>query len=350
MLTKFDKYVEEGLISRKVSPCGKLVLFDYTEKCQFEKAWDEITLNARGTVYELSTGAVIARAFPKFFNFSELTPERQSQLLHQKFTVAEKMDGSLGIVYFYDGEWRVNTRGSFVSDQAIKAKEMLQPHHKQYMVEGLTYLIEIIYPENRIVVDYNGEEKLVFLACLHNDGTEWKGGNGFEHWAKEYKLTSVAEIIVKLKELSFNEEGYVVKFADGTRAKFKGDEYVKMHRIVTGMSPLVLWESMKAGKVCRELLASIPEEFRPTYEKMTEKLEQNYSNLYNNVEKHCFYISVKAFDNKSVTLCLPENKRTVGIYTKENPHELNCFVFPWITKKGLDEMIRKEIKPKGNVL
>ena len=126
MLSKFDKYVEDGLISRKVSPCGRLVLFDYTEKCQFSKAWDEITLNARGTVYELATGEVVARAFPKFFNFSELSEEKQSQLLSQKFTVAEKMDGSLGIVYFYDGEWRVNTRGSFVSDQAVKGLELLK--------------------------------------------------------------------------------------------------------------------------------------------------------------------------------------------------------------------------------
>ena len=81
MLERFDKYVEAGLISRKVSPCGKLVLFDYTEKCQFEKAWDEITLNSRGSVYELSTGKLVARAFSKFFNWSELTDYTKGTLL-----------------------------------------------------------------------------------------------------------------------------------------------------------------------------------------------------------------------------------------------------------------------------
>ena len=74
-LEKFQPYVEKGLIRQVISPCKRLILWNYTDHCTYERAWDEITLNARGTVYEIATGKVIARAFPKFFNFSELNPK-----------------------------------------------------------------------------------------------------------------------------------------------------------------------------------------------------------------------------------------------------------------------------------
>ena len=45
-----------------ISPCGRLILWNYTDLCTYERAWDEVTLNARGTVYEIETGKVIARA------------------------------------------------------------------------------------------------------------------------------------------------------------------------------------------------------------------------------------------------------------------------------------------------
>lgn len=347
-LSKFAKYVADGLISRKVSPCGRLVLFDYTEKTQWEKAWDEVTLNARGTVYELSTGAIVAQSFPKFFNFSELTLEKQSQLLAQKFSVQEKMDGSLGIVYFYDNEWHVNTRGSFVSDQAVKGLEMLQKLEKQFLIPGVTYLVEIIYPENRIVVDYSGEEKLVLLSAFNKSGSELPiGGTVFKHKAKEYTLSSVPEILAKLKELSFNEEGYVVRFQDGTRVKFKGEEYVKMHRIISGMSPLVLWESMKDGKVSTELLASIPEEFREQYEKMAADLELKYWGQKEQIDVYMSFLLGNICVEEGVT---PENRKALGLYLKNNDSELAPFVFPAFLGKGLDEMIKREIRPTGNVI
>jgi len=348
MLSRFDKYVEQGLISKKISTCGKLVLFDYTEKCQWEKAWDEVTLNARGSVYELSTGNIVARAFPKFFNFSELSPERQTELMSQRFTVAEKMDGSLGIIYFYDGEWRVNTRGSFESDQAKKGLELLEPFMGNLSINK-TYLVEIIYPENRIVVDYKGEEKLVFLTSFDTKNGAEDSLHAFDSEAKTYDFSDLGQLQKKLKELPFNEEGYVVKFEDGTRAKFKGDEYVKMHRIKSGLSPLTLWESMKDGKVCSKLMASIPEEFSDPYKEIAKKLEKNYEELEYNIGMYCKKISYEALNKKQFDL-LPEDRKNLGLYLKENDHPYNIYVFSFFLQKGLDGLIMKAIRPTGNLL
>ena len=136
---ELDLLTNRGLLRKVTSSCGNLVLYNYTDQCTFERLWNEHTINSRGTVYEVSTGKLVARAFPKFFNFSELSENKQKEILNSKyFNTYEKLDGSLGIIYFYDGEWRVNTRGSFSSDQAIKGKELLDKLDTSQLFKELT--------------------------------------------------------------------------------------------------------------------------------------------------------------------------------------------------------------------
>lgn len=344
-LSIFNPYIEKGLIKRQVSPCGRLVLFDYTEKCQYERAWDDVTLNARGTVYELSTGKVVARAFPKFFNWSELDEEEQNRLLNSLyFTVDEKMDGSMILLYYYDGEWRTNTRGSFTSDQAIKAKELLSNYNTDILDTKCSYILEVIYPENRIVVDYQDEEKLVLLAIFdltHGERSIYNSIHNFPK-PKRFNFYSIHEVLDHLKDLTYNEEGYVVRFSDRTRVKFKGDEYVKMHRIVTGISPLVLWESMSNGKVSKELLISIPEEFRSIYEDMSKDLERNYKLVKDEVEDSF----------KSIYSLFGNNRKEIGLFLAKNDILYSKMIFPRLLEKynKLDQMIMREIRPTGNIL
>ncbi len=350
MLELLDSYVKKGLLSKKISPCGLLALYDYTEKCQFDKEWDEVTLNHRGTVYELETGDVVARAFPKFFNFSELNPEEQKTKLQSKnFSVYEKMDGSLGIVYWWKGEWRVNTRGSFTSDQAIKGLEMLNKLRTGAMNIFCTYLVEIIYPANRIVVDYKGQEKLMFLSCIENKNGKEHRDHPLENEAIKYDFNSISEVLAKLKTLPFNEEGYVVQFEDGSRAKFKGDEYVEMHRLISGLSPLTIWERMENGEVSKDFLATIPEEFRPQYEEIAQCLESTHLTLKSKISERFQYV---VRDNGLIDTPAEERRKSLGLYLKDYPHELNDFMFPVLLAKYdvIDKMIKKAIRPNGNKL
>jgi hypothetical protein len=79
------------------------------------------------------------------------------------------MDGSLGILFYYRGEWVVTTRGSFTSDQAIRAKKILDEKYNLDLFNWKhTYLFEIIYPENRIVVRYDYED-LIFISAFIKD-------------------------------------------------------------------------------------------------------------------------------------------------------------------------------------
>lgn len=347
--TELDKLVEQGYLRKQVSPCGKLFLLDYTDKCTYERKWNKHTENNRGTVYEITTGKVISRPYKKFYNFGELTVSRQRNLLKSKeFLVLEKLDGSMIQAFYYNNKWNFATRGSFTSDQAKKAEEIVlknYSNHFDHLRKDVTLLFEVIYPENRIVVDYNKEEDIKLTAVFHTESGEELLVNyeqNFFNTCKKFTFNSIQEVLDKLKTLTYNEEGYVVRFSDGTRVKFKGDEYVKMHRIITGLSPLTLWETMKDGKVSEELLASIPEEFSQTYIDMVKQLECNYKNVLNEVKDS--YRSI-------LSVCGNDNKE-IGLFLKKNDIPYSHMIFPLHNGKEdvLDYLITKEIRPTGNKL
>ena len=64
------------------------------------------------------------------------------------------------------GVWILATRGSFTSPQAIKGRELLEKYDYNRLAKDYTYLFEIIYPENRIVCNYDFED-LILLGMIH---------------------------------------------------------------------------------------------------------------------------------------------------------------------------------------
>ena len=65
-------------------------------------------------------------------------------------------------------------------------------------------------------------------------------------------------------------------YDDGTRVKFKYDEYVKLHKIVSDFKPKNVVELMKSGGNVDELIASLPDEFRQELIDVKEKTEKKY--------------------------------------------------------------------------
>ena len=89
---------------------------------------------------------------------------------YKSFEAFEKLDGSMGVLYIMpDGEKAIASRGSFVSDQAKFATEYLNEKYSEVrFLPQYTYLFEIIYPENRIVLDYGNKKEIVLLAIREN--------------------------------------------------------------------------------------------------------------------------------------------------------------------------------------
>jgi RNA ligase len=289
MLEKLNKYHDEGLLQKQHHPTLPLTIWNYSPKVQYERLWDEVTLQTRGLVTD-DEGNIVARPFKKFFNYEELEP---GQIPNERFDVFEKLDGSLGILFNYKGEWVLATRGSFTSDQAKRGWEILQKYDYKRLIEDKTYLFEIIYKENRIVVDYDYED-LIMLGVIDNaDGYEYKifdervhlEGVRFVNMYRNLgfkfvkKYDGIQDYTTLKNIIKDDEEGFVIRFESGLRMKIKGSEYVRLHRILTNISNRDIWEYLKDGKPMGDILEKVPDEFYDWVKETKNNLENEFNKL-----------------------------------------------------------------------
>jgi len=280
-----DRYVSEGWLTSQTHPTLPLAIYNYTQSTQYEGHWDDVTLACRGIIVDTETGNVIVRPLPKFFNYEEIpdeVPWEESEYVY----IQKKMDGSFGILFKYRGEWVMSTRGSFTSDQAIKGLEIIKSKYNlDDFIEQVAYLVEIVYPENLIVVNYGGDERIFFLSSVPNfHFSQWDKKNSQEfHWnlslalfkSSGIKKEDIVEtfgiyenlgysLYEKLKSMNTpNEEGYVLRFYPSNfRCKIKFEDYIRLHRIVTQISSYDIWENLKEnGKLPEKFLENVPDEF-----------------------------------------------------------------------------------------
>jgi hypothetical protein len=276
-----NKYYEEGLVYKQVHPTLPLTIWNYSEKVQYEGLFDDITLQTRGLVTD-DKGNVVARPYQKFFNMEEGKHTPTSE-----FEVQEKLDGSLGILFNYNNEWVFATRGSFTSEQSIKGFEMLKNYNYKKLHKGYTYLFEILYNENRIVVKYPFED-LVLLGMietktgyevdLYGEGNDVRLKNlvsnlGFKVVKKYDGINDYSALKDMIKD---NEEGFVVKFSNGNRMKIKGKEYLRLHKLMTNVSTTAIWEMLSKGSDVLELLKDVPDEFYNKIKMYVSDLKYTY--------------------------------------------------------------------------
>jgi len=337
MLEKLNQYYEDGLLYKQVHPSLPLTIWNYTEKVQYENLWDEVTLMCRGLVTD-DTGDIVATPFQKFFNIEEGKFEPT-----EKFEVYEKMDGSLGIVFWYRGQWVVATRGSFTSDQANKAREILRKYNTDIMFRHLTFCFEIIYPENRIVLDYGNDEKLVLLGTFDKNGKEmdveiWSQW-GFDvvkkyDGIKDYK---------QLKEMVKNDqEGFVVKFSNGDRIKVKGVEYLRLHKIMTNVTTTGIWEYLKNGEDVMELLKDVPDEFYKKIENYIKDLRYYYFQISEDVGKKFDGMMYGKYNDKEPIT----DRKEFAEWVLTQPKHMSGILFRMFDKKDYSEIIWNLIRPE----
>ena len=335
-------YIEQGLINEQKHPeCEALRIFNYTQKCQFSKAWDDVTKHCRGLIMNVETGEIIARPFPKFFNYEEHIANGWP-LPDEAPVVYTKFDGSLGILYWLDGTPYVATRGSFTSEQARWATEFFRQFNKywfDFFDPTKTYLFEIIYPQNRIVVDYKGYEGLALLAKI-----DTKTGVSLpldDAHALPPIIRTPDSILFhsyeRLKKLnSENREGFVLHYRKAdVRVKVKFDDYVRLHRIMTGLSVKSVWEMLRDG--VDPLTEDIPDEMHVWLKGVIENLKDKYVSL----EKMCLglYYSVKDMATR---------KEQANFILNQFYFTAPDVVFQMLDHKDYQATIWRHVKPRGS--
>lgn len=258
-IAALDERVAAKLIARKEHPTLEGVrLYNYTPVAQFSQAWDEHILQARGLV-TAADGKILARPFSKFFNHDE---REEVYPWDKPFEVTAKMDGSMFLAARTEaGDLITATRGSFDSTQARWAREMIQD--REAFEVGLTYVFELIHPQNRIVVDYGDMRDLVLLGVIETaTGEEVPRSNPLGRASVgHYYFAGIQDGTGLLALETPNAEGFVVRFCDGRRVKVKFAEYRRLHRIITGVSTKTIWEALRDGNDLAEILDRVPDEF-----------------------------------------------------------------------------------------
>jgi len=379
-----NDYIERGLVIKQVHPTLPLSIYNYSRTCQYGGLWDEITLACRGLVLD-NEGNVIAKPFPKFFNYEEHTAE---EIPNELFDVYEKMDGSLGICFYYEreltyveryklwfngnyetgmeyceeivpnfddpyfhptpttkGEWHIATRGSFVSEQAVKGKELLGKYNFHKLHTGYTYLFEIIYKENRIVCDYDFEDVVLLGVIntktgievnLHSDTEDVRIQNIVKNIGLNVvtRYNTFGEGFDELKrEISNSKEGYVIRFRNGMRMKIKGDEYVRLHRILTNFSTTDIWELLRTGGNLDEFLDRVPDEFDNWVRLTMLELQSQFESIkFRSVTDFEYYKIQSNGDKKEFALLIKNN-------------DYRSILFAMWDGKSYDDTIWKMIKP-----
>lgn len=341
------KAIGDGFVRRQVHPSQPLAILNYTERCVYERAWSDLTRRCRGLIYNTATLAVAARPFEKFFNYSE--HEEATLSLDEPVVISDKMDGSLAICYRgTDGLLAIATRGSFASEQALHATRVLRERYPGFEpLDGYTELFEIVYPGNRIVVDYGAEDDLFYLGSVeiatgrsygpYPPGTvaaNEKGWTGPR--ACVFDGSTLAEALAMPPRK--NAEGIVVMYhRTGQRVKIKQDDYVALHRLITGMNARVVWEKLDQGLTADDLCEGIPEEFWPWVRQVAAELEGEYQRI----------AGAAAAEYRQILAALPDGwtRKDFALAMVQSPNR--AWLFNLLDERDPRPGIWRTLKPSG---
>ena len=364
-LDLLESEVAAGYVNRRLNyGYEPLAILNYGPTVQYERRWNDVTMKSRGLIYNTETMEVVSRAFDKFFNWDDSSvqyPPAGSMVLSTKF------DGSLGILYRDQYALKIATRGSFQSEQAVHASEKLYwdlyRDTEEYWVAydtslktdlsrlldaNKTPVFEIIYPGNRIVVDYRGADRLVLLDVIDNV----TGHSDFEafdalRWEDkaEKRLIAGGFSDTLAHDIPTGEEGFVLYFPHtGFRTKMKSAEYVELHRVVTGLSKKSVWEMIGQGKTAKQIKDNIPDELFEFVDNTISELRLKQYEILDEIGEAWFDITADDIEMKIMT------RKQFASKVQKYPH-LRGYLFNILDGKTEEEIADKvwnTLKPVGD--
>lgn len=350
----FDACLIAGFVSERAHPLyPELRILNYTPKAQFENEWNDVTTASRGLIYNADTHLVLARPFKKFFNYGQ--GEAEFDLNARVYHVADKLDGSLGIGYrLPTGEWAIATRGSFDSEQARHATAWLAQHPDvtawmDWEEEwGCTPLFEIIYPENRIVVDYGDRDALIALGSVEiQDGHYHSTPAAPERAAAFADLSTLREALAA--PVRPNSEGMVVWTDPWTAVKIKQADYVELHRIVTGLNRKAIWREVQLGpESFKAFLAQLPDELYAWAIGVAQELNEQFGARMWEIDQNYLDLQDRIDVMRECALEYEPTRAWIAGYIKSSfAPQFHGYMFSLLDGRDISEKIWRELEPKG---
>ena len=224
---------------------GRYIVFDYLLN-DSKTFYNDVSLEMRGIAFCSETGKILSRPYHKFFNYGERNPETKDNIFKNKYTIYEKLDGSMvRTIWFGPGDYVLGTRAGETeySDMATawikqnpERKEKYDNIIEYFCSRGYTLIFEFCSRVNQIVIDYP-ETDLVLTGIRHNITGEYldvrDSGLVFDiSVVQEWSSEEPAKLISHVKGL-IGQEGVIVVGANGIdRVKIKADDYCLKHHAI----------------------------------------------------------------------------------------------------------------------
>lgn len=258
-MLEVQKYLKEKTLEDLKSELGikvtehdslPLIILNY-DQIESPKT-HKIVRECRALVLHKETFEVVARSFPRFFNWGEVQ-EEMKLFDFSSVSIQSKEDGSLALLYYFDGHWRVNTRGSFAQDvmqnqnhtwEAAICKALKNDNLDtacQNLDTNVTYVCEFCSPWNKIVRRYEQPCLYLLSAFVTKTGKELsKQECNLTAFASNmlrpevYNFCTIEDIQLYLQEKAEKDptyEGVVIRDANGLRYKIKSATYLGLHKL-----------------------------------------------------------------------------------------------------------------------
>jgi hypothetical protein len=299
--------------ARRHGKYENLVLLKYGIDAAF---MNPMVRECRGIILDEAKGwEVVSRAFDKFGNEGEgYVPEIDWSTAR----VQEKLDGSLCVLYHYDGAWHVATSGSPDASGDVQRAGVHQENafEKGYSFASyfwdtfnasngrlpqntdLCFAFELMGPLNRIVVVHEKAWLRLLAARDRETGKQYFPEDVAYHVniepVRSFPLTSLAEIVASFEHISpVSQEGYVVVDGNFNRVKIKHPGYVALHHAKDGMGPKAFVQIARTGEV-GEVISAFPEfqpliaEARAKYDALVTAVKGDYARLRDIPEQKAF--------------------------------------------------------------
>lgn len=267
-----------------------------------------IRRECRGLIF-YPDGRIMSRPFHKFFNFGEREETQIENIdLSQAHTIVEKMDGSMIRPLIIGDELHLGTKMG-LTDIAREAQDWLRGRSsvaeewiRDYVDRGYTPIFEWISPSNKIVVDYDGESKLVLLA-LRNTVTGvygWPSINVFE--TPKFYGSDIVDLgaLIDARRSDQGREGFILQFADGHVGKAKTDWYIRIHKTKDAIQldrniiALILHEEID------DIMPMLDKSDRNRVRDLESRFWRGFNSTFDHIED--VYQTCKDQDKKSVAL------------------------------------------------
>lgn len=288
-------------IKHVIHPELPLVILNY-DQIESPKT-HPIVRECRSLVLEVGTWDLVARAFPRFFNWGEVIDE-QDDFNFGNFRVESKEDGSIVTVYNYKGEWHANTRGSFglqevqFTDYTWRQLvcmslniDSLQGLNGK-LVAGCSYVFELATPYNKVVRTYP-DSRMYLLSAFRPCGGEFCPVTGPLDQVAEsigayrpeiYPFKSIDGIQGYLQQMIKDDptfEGVVIRDDANRRWKIKNPGYLSLHKMRGEndnlFNPKHLLPFILSGERS-ELLAYFPE-VEEKFDEVSKQVNDELDNL-----------------------------------------------------------------------